>query len=66
MDNALVHSVGDVKSLSDHITLLHENRELLAQLRAACLRSAPDVTWTAAGRYLLNTFLEILNAQLQS
>jgi glycosyltransferase involved in cell wall biosynthesis len=63
MDNALVHSVGDVKSLSEHITLLHENRVLLEQLRAACLRTAPDVTWRAAGVRLYQVYREIMVAR---
>jgi glycosyltransferase involved in cell wall biosynthesis len=60
MENALVHPIGDVKTLASHITMLHENRELLARLRAACLRAAPTLTWSAAGVRLLEVYREAL------
>jgi glycosyltransferase involved in cell wall biosynthesis len=59
-ENALVHRVGDVDALARHLTLLHDDPELLARLRAACLRTAPQVTWTAAGRRLLDAYRETL------
>src|SRR5579862_9696845 len=37
MGNSLVHRIGDVNSLTGHITVLHEDRELLARLRSAGL-----------------------------
>lgn len=49
MENAPVHHVGDVKALVAHITMLHEDRQLLETMRSAALRMAPEVTWTAAG-----------------
>jgi glycosyltransferase involved in cell wall biosynthesis len=60
MENALVHHVGDVNALEQHITMLHENRALLERLRAAALRTAPEVTWTAAGVKLLQAYRDIL------
>lgn len=60
MENALVHPVGDVKALSQHIALLHEDRALLESLRAASLRTAHEITWTAAGRKLLEVYKEIV------
>lgn len=59
MVNALVHRVGDVTSLQEHITMLSEDRELLARLRARGLEMAPSVTWTAAGRRLLDIYHEV-------
>mgnify|MGYP000663313269 CR=1 FL=1 len=56
MDNALVHGVGDVETLEGHITALHEDRELLARLRAGALESAPDFTWGAAGARLVGVY----------
>lgn len=56
MENGLVHSVGDVAALSQHITMLDQNRGLLAKLRAACLLTAPQVTWKAAGIKLLAAY----------
>lgn len=62
MENALVHRVGDVSSLSQHITLLHEDRNLLRQLRATGLRLAPEITWSAAGVKLLEVYRETIAA----
>ena len=61
MKNALVHSVGDVKSLSEHITLLYENKAFREQLRTECLHSIPDITWTAAGVSLLQAYNDVLS-----
>ncbi len=41
MENGLVHRVGDVEALTQHITMLHEDRALLERLRAASLEAAP-------------------------
>jgi glycosyltransferase involved in cell wall biosynthesis len=56
MNNSLVHPVGDVKSISEHITMLHDDRALLAKLRDQGLRSIPYITWGAAGRSLLSAY----------
>jgi glycosyltransferase involved in cell wall biosynthesis len=61
-ENALVHAVGDVAALTEHITALHEDRELLERLRAGCLETAPSVTWTAAGVVLAQAYGEALRA----
>jgi glycosyltransferase involved in cell wall biosynthesis len=55
-ENALVHPVGDVDALAAQLTLVHEDRDRLAALRAACLRVAPTLTWAAAGRRLLGVY----------
>jgi hypothetical protein len=56
MENALVHRVGDVPALEQHLTMLHEDRALLSRLRDACLAAAPDLTWTAAGTALVDAY----------
>jgi glycosyltransferase involved in cell wall biosynthesis len=56
LDNALVHRVGDVDAIEHQLTLLHEDRDLLSRLRAAGLRDAPGMTWTAAGSILLDAY----------
>lgn len=56
MKTGLMHRVGDVGALCQHITLLHEDRALLEKLRAACLEIAPTITWKAAGRMLLEGY----------
>jgi glycosyltransferase involved in cell wall biosynthesis len=58
--NALVHPAGDVTALTRDITRLHEDRELLAQMRAACLRIRPEFTWSRAGERLLEAYGEAL------
>jgi glycosyltransferase involved in cell wall biosynthesis len=60
MENALVHKVGDVDSLCRQITLLHNDRALLVQLREAGLRLVPHITWTAAGVRLREAYLEAI------
>ena len=62
MENALVHPIGDVKTLTEHIAMLHDNRAQLGRLRAACLLLAPKVTWTAAGVRLLQLYREVVAA----
>jgi len=58
MKTGLMHRVGDVEALTQHITILHEDRALLERLRAGCLGAAPGVTWTAAGLVLLKAYRE--------
>jgi glycosyltransferase involved in cell wall biosynthesis len=60
MKTGLMHRVGDVEALTQHITMLHEDRNLLERLRTAGLEAAPGVTWTAAGRILLEAYRETI------
>jgi glycosyltransferase involved in cell wall biosynthesis len=60
MENALVHRVGDVETLSRHITQLHEDRALLSRLRAASLSSLHEITWAAAGARLLQVYRDVM------
>jgi glycosyltransferase involved in cell wall biosynthesis len=55
-ENAFRHAAGDVDVLTRQITMLHEDPDLLAKMRSACLRSAPEHTWNAAGRRLLQAY----------
>jgi glycosyltransferase involved in cell wall biosynthesis len=65
MENALVHPVGDVSALAQHITLLHENRAVLERLRTASLATTSELTWTAAGRMLLGAYRETIASYTQ-
>lgn len=56
LQNGLVHNVGDVATLTEHITLLDRNRSLLDRLRTAAISSAPGFTWAAAGRKLVGAY----------
>jgi glycosyltransferase involved in cell wall biosynthesis len=60
MENALVHRAGDVEILTQHLTMLHEDRTLLERLRASSLCSAKEITWTAAGVRLLEVYRKII------
>lgn len=62
MENALVHRVGDIEALTQHITLLHEQRAILERFRAASLATVPALTWSAAGRVLLDVYRETIAA----
>lgn len=59
--NSLVHTIGDVDQLTEHITRVHEDRALLESLRARGLALAPEITWSAAGARLLALFGELLD-----
>jgi glycosyltransferase involved in cell wall biosynthesis len=61
-ENALVHEVGDVAAITRHITMLHDDRALFERLRESSLRTAKDITWTAAGRVLLGVYRESIEA----
>jgi glycosyltransferase involved in cell wall biosynthesis len=60
MKTGLVHRVGDVETLTQQITILHQDRALLERLRASSLATAPEITWTAAGRVLLGAYRETI------
>ena len=60
MKTGLVHRVGDVRALTHHITMLHEDRGLLNRLREESLRSAPEFTWIQAGAKLLQAYRQAL------
>ena len=62
LENALVHKTGDVSTLAEHITLLHQDRTMLEQLRTASLATVPDLTWAAAGRILLDVYRQTIAA----
>ena len=58
LQTGMTHSVGDVESLSEQMTLLDDDRRLLRELREASLEAAKGFTWTAAGKVLLNAYRE--------
>ncbi len=62
MENALVHRAGDVETLTQHITTLHQDRQLLETLQASSLRTVEDLTWKAASRRLLDAYWEAFSA----
>ena len=60
LNNALIHQAGDIMTLTQHISLLEENRELLGRLRASSLSTIHEITWQAAGAKLLSVYREVL------
>jgi glycosyltransferase involved in cell wall biosynthesis len=60
MVSALVHPIANVDALTQHLTLVYENREFLATLKAQALRSAAECTWSVAGQKLLDVYREVL------
>jgi glycosyltransferase involved in cell wall biosynthesis len=60
MENALVHDVGDVATLQQHLTDLHNRPELLARLRAGALRSRAEWTWAEAGCVLFGAYQQAI------
>jgi len=63
MENALVHPVGNIKALTEHITMLHGDRSLLERLRNASLSGIQEITWKAAGMRLLDVYREVVTAK---
>lgn len=66
MKTGFMHKIADVETLTQQITMLHEDRALLARFRAACLEAAPGLTWTAAGRVLLDAYRQTIAGYRQS
>ncbi len=60
MKTGLMHKIGDVEALTQHITMLHEDRVLLERLRAASLKACSEITWIAAGTRLLDAYRETI------
>jgi glycosyltransferase involved in cell wall biosynthesis len=60
MLDGLVHPVGDVKTLTEQIAMLHDNRNLLERLRARSLQTVKEITWTAAGGRLVDVYRETI------
>jgi glycosyltransferase involved in cell wall biosynthesis len=56
MSNALVHPVANVSVLTEHISMLDQDRHLLARLRAEAISSSRSLTWDAAGEQLLAAY----------
>jgi hypothetical protein len=54
--------VGDVDTLTQHLTALYEDRLLLGELREGALRAAPELTWSAAGLRLLDVYREVVDS----
>jgi glycosyltransferase involved in cell wall biosynthesis len=54
--NALVHPVGDVQMLTQHLDLISGDRRLLLKFSQASLETVDQITWTAAGQKLEHVY----------
>jgi glycosyltransferase involved in cell wall biosynthesis len=63
LTNALVHRVGDTTTLTEHLTMLWQDRSLLERLRSAALDGLTDITWDAAGVKLLDVYKAVIAAK---
>jgi len=54
--DGLVHEPGDVGALTEQLRLLDDDRVLLGRLRRNAVETAAKLTWTAAGRQLLDNY----------
>lgn len=61
MENSLVHPIGDVNTLTEHITMVHEDRNLLSRLRNEGLKLIPNITWESAGRSLFKAYEQVIS-----
>ena len=62
MKNAMVHRVGDMKALTEHIDVLHRQRGILSRLRDCGLRSVPSISWAVSGRSLVSAYRRVLSS----
>jgi glycosyltransferase involved in cell wall biosynthesis len=62
MENAVVHHVGDVDALTSQISMVNDDRVLLSRLRSTGLKELHNLTWTSAGRQLLNVYCQTISA----
>lgn len=66
MENGLVHHVADVKALTEQITMLHYDRDLLRRLRETGLSKMHEITWNAAGKKLLQVYRNVIASKAKS
>lgn len=60
MADALVHEAGDLPTLTDHLSLLDRDPELLARLRAGTLARRDRLTWEQGARDLEGLYRGLL------
>jgi glycosyltransferase involved in cell wall biosynthesis len=66
MENALVHTVGNVAQLTSQLNLLDQDRSMLERLRAESLRTIDQITWSAAGHRLYQAYKQALTKRIES
>lgn len=58
-ENALVHRIGDVEALWEHIDAIFSDVSLLKRLRERGLAMVPEFTWATAGRSFVLAYREV-------
>jgi glycosyltransferase involved in cell wall biosynthesis len=58
LQEGLVHARGDVATLTEHIRLLDQDRDLLRKLRSQALANSTRLTWSGAAERLADAYLE--------
>jgi len=61
MHDALIHKVGDVATLREHIDMLASDRNLLLRLRNNSIAGVSELTWDKAAESLIRAYQECLN-----
>jgi glycosyltransferase involved in cell wall biosynthesis len=57
--DSLVHRVGDIHALKEHIQKVYTDRSFWRRLREASLATVADITWRAAGFRLLDAYQQV-------
>jgi glycosyltransferase involved in cell wall biosynthesis len=61
LENALVHKAGDINTLAEHISMLHNDRSTLNRLRESSLSTVSQITWMEGGKVLLDVYRNVVN-----
>lgn len=59
--DGLIHKVGDVAVLAEHISMLHADREKLNRLRSVSLTTVDKLTWRFAGCHLFFVYAQVVD-----
>lgn len=59
-ENSLVHHVGDVAALSEHISSMYRDRAFRLRMRETGLETVKRLTWTSAGVRLSDVYRETI------
>jgi len=66
MHDALIHKVGDVSSLTEHINMLASNDEFYQKIHRNSIAGIGDLTWAKAGESLLSAYQQCLDGSLKT
>jgi glycosyltransferase involved in cell wall biosynthesis len=61
MFDSLIHETRDVDTLTKHLNLLHNDKELLNKLKQNSLRSANSLTWEKSAETLIEVYRSEIN-----